>query len=50
MKKELPNTAEWETNEIQNGITEADAGYFASEQELEELDEKWNYNRKQNKK
>lgn len=50
MKEELQNTAEWEINEIQNGIIEADAGDFASEQELEELDEKWNCHREQNNK
>ena len=41
MKKENNEINQWQTDEINTAVQEADAGDFATEQELQAVIEKW---------
>lgn len=42
--KEFITREKWQIEKIQQAIIEADAGNFATDEEMAELDKKWGYN------
>lgn len=42
--QEFVDREAWQISEIKKAISEADAGIFATDEELAKLDKKWSYN------